>query len=488
MRARYFIAGAIMMAGVFISVTLVQQTLADSSPVVSNITVATLGATSTVVTWTSSVKTDSFIDFSQDTNYCGVRNAGDFDTSHSVVIPNLDPLTTYFFRIRATDANGNQSFSGDYTFTTTSTGNTPNLTAIPPQQQNLTQKAITAIQQITNPQALSAVQQALNTQASAVVGPPKILGDPQLDIGTDQVTVTWNTDQDANGIVFIASDAQYAPSSATPYPREEQDPNSSSQTHSVIIAGLDPATEYHYQVSSQGSLGDAGTSADLTFTTKAILPAILNPHLVKVGEHDATVSWGTPLPSSGNVTYEDLDTRQSASVGDPTFLVTHIIQLSNLIFQTRYSLTIQATNQAGDIVASQPLYFVTTKNVYPPVISQVNNDSTLYPGQDTTVQTVISWQTDEPAACNLSYSSGLATDIASTTTETAFLVKHVSVVTNFEPATVYKYWVTCTDEDGNATSSEDFVLLTPQQQKSIIDLILENFQGTFGWIGGGAKK
>ena len=200
------------------------------------------------------------------------------------------------------------------------------------------------------------------------------------------------------------------------------------------------------------------------------------------------MSWGTPLPSSGNVTYEDLDTRQSASVGDPTFLVTHIIQLSNLIFQTRYSLTIQATNQAGDIVASQPLYFVTTKNVYPPVISQVNNDSTLYPGQDTTVQTVISWQTDEPAACNLSYSSGLATDIASTTTETAFLVKHVSVVTNFEPATVYKYWVTCTDEDGNATSSEDFVLLTPQQQKSIIDLILENFQGTFGWIGGGAKK
>ena len=145
-------------------------------------------------------------------------------------------------------------------------------------------------------------------------------------------------------------------------------------------------------------------------------------------------------------------------------------------------------------MTSQPLYFVTTKNLIPPIISQVNNDSTLYPGQDTTVQTVISWQTDEPAACNLSYTSGIvksAADVASTTPETAFLVKHVSVVTNFQPATVYKYWVTCTDADGNTTSSEEFVLLTPQQQKSIIDIIIDNFKGTFGWlngVGGGAKK
>jgi hypothetical protein len=466
-----------------------------ASPTVSNVAVASTTATSTTITWTSDEKTDSFVESSLDTNYCGVRNAGDFDTAHSVVIPNLDPGTTYFFRIRATDENGNQSFSGDYTFTTTSTANMPSLSSVSnPQQQNLAAKAIAAIQQITNAQALGAVAQALSSQANQVVGPPKILGNPQVDVGTDQATITWNTDQDANGVVFIASDAEYAPGSAHPYPREEQDTNTSTETHTVVVYGLDPSTEYHYEVSSQGSLGDAGTSGDLTFTTKAVLPNILNPHLVKVDEHDATVSWGTPSPSAGTVTYEDLMTRKSASVGDPAFLTTHILQIPNLTFQTRYSLTIQATNQAGDIVTSTPLYFVTAKNLIPPIISQVNNDSTLYPGQDTTVQTVISWITDEPAACNLSYSSGIvksAADIASTTPEAAPLMKHVAVVTNFQPATVYKYRITCTDVDGNTTSSEDFVLLTPQQQKSIIDIIIDNFKGTFGWlngVGGGAKK
>lgn len=490
MRLRTFIAGIVLIAGFAAAMIIVRRASASAAPIVSDVNVASITATSTTITWTTNENTDSFVNFSQDTDYCGVRNVGAPSLQHSVMIPNLDPGTTYFFRINSTDQNGDQVYSGNYTFTTTSTPGSAGNSA---QQQAAVQTAVAAIQQIESPQALSQVQQALNGQASQVVGAPKILGNPQLTIGTDQALFTWTTDQNANGVVYIATAGEYDPSGANPYPRQEQDTNNSTMTHSVAVYGLVPSTEYHYKVSSQGSLGDAGTSGDLTFTTKAVLPNILNPHLVKVSEHSATVSWGTPLPSTGIVTYEDLATRQSLSAGDPSLLITHIISLSNLVFQTRYSLTIQAANVAGDIVTSTPLYFVTTKNNTPPIISQVNDDSTLYPGQDTTVQTVVSWQTDEPSECNMSYVSGVSQGTAgvqSSTLETAFLTKHVSVVTNFEPATVYKYWVTCTDEDGNATSSQDFVLLTPQQQKSIIDIIIENFQGTFGWLNaaGGGKK
>ena len=494
MRARYFISITILVFGISVAAVLVRRALADASPQVTNVTIADVGATSTTVTWTTNVKTDSFVDFSQDTNYCGVRNSGDFTTAHTLVIPNLDPLTAYFFRIRATDAMSNQSFSGDYTFTTTSSLALPNLNKITnPQQQSLAAKAISAIQQVTNPQALSAVAQAVNTQAQANVGPPKILGNPQIDIGTDQATITWNTDQDADGSVYIASEAEYNQNPAVPYPRKETDTNPNGQAHTVTLLGLTPSTTYHYKVSSQGSLGSAGESADLTFETKSLLPSILNPHMSKVEEHDATVSWGTPFPTAGTVTFTNESTRKSLSVGDPALVVTHSVQLTNLVFQTRYAAVITAQNQAGDTVTSQPIYFITTKDVVPPVISQVNNDSTLYPGQDTTVQSIISWQTDEPASCNLSYVSGIvknSADIVSSTPETGLLLKHVSVITNFSPATVYKYWITCADADNNTTSSEDFVLLTPEQQKSIIDIILQNFQGTFGWLGGatGAKK
>jgi hypothetical protein len=40
----------------------------------------------------------------------------------------------------------------------------------------------------------------------------------------------------------------------------------------------------------------------------------------------------------------------------------------------------------------------------------------------------------------------------------------------------------CADEAGNTSKSDDFVLITPIKEKNIIDIILENFQGTFGWV------
>ena len=61
-------------------------------------------------------------------------------------------------------------------------------------------------------------------------------------------------------------------------------------------------------------------------------------------------------------------------------------------------------------------------------------------------------------------------------------IDHVRVVTEFLPSTVYKFWVSCEDRSGNDVRTEDFVLFTPEKEKSIIDIILENFEGTFGWV------
>jgi hypothetical protein len=55
-------------------------------------------------------------------------------------------------------------------------------------------------------------------------------------------------------------------------------------------------------------------------------------------------------------------------------------------------------------------------------------------------------------------------------------------VLEFLPSTVYKFWLECKDQTENKARSEDFVLFTPDKEKSIIDIIMENFQGTFGWV------
>jgi hypothetical protein len=160
--------------------------------------------------------------------------------------------------------------------------------------------------------------------------------------------------------------------------------------------------------------------------------------------------------------------------------------VTGLEFGTRYQATVFATNEAGDETAGKPFVFITVRDVIPPQISKVTNESTLYPSEDTKVQTIITWQTDEPANCTVSYTQGLVHDENnqgdSLPTETNPLTDHTQVIVGFAPATVYKFWVICADPSGNESKSDDFVLITPIKEKNIIDIILENFQGTFGWV------
>jgi hypothetical protein len=170
------------------------------------------------------------------------------------------------------------------------------------------------------------------------------------------------------------------------------------------------------------------------------------------------------------------------------------VQLTGLTFGTKYQVVVRATNKGGDEVDSKPLSFVTVRDVIAPIISKVNNESTLFPSDDVKIQTIITWETDEPADCQLFYTEGLVHDNAnqgsSMPIETNPLTKHTQVIVGFSPGSVYKFWMQCHDIANNQAQSDDYVLITPTKEQNIIDLILSNFQGTFGWVNniGGGKK
>jgi hypothetical protein len=172
--------------------------------------------------------------------------------------------------------------------------------------------------------------------------------------------------------------------------------------------------------------------------------------------------------------------------GSPIFVSNQKIQLTGLEFGTRYTATITATNQAGDNYDSKPFAFLTTRDVVPPEISKVKNESTLFPGDDAKVQTIVSWVTDEPASCQVFYTQGLVHDASTQANsfpkEVDPITNHTQVIVGFAPGTVYKFWLVCDDIAGNETQSEDYVMITPIKEKNIIDIILENFQGAFGWV------
>ena len=247
---------------------------------------------------------------------------------------------------------------------------------------------------------------------------------------------------------------------------------------------MSPATEYHFQVESEDEFGLSGTSQDNTFTTKSPIPTIEDVQIIKIEEDSATFAWSTDIPAAGAVVYENTSTGEVRSEGSPEYLTTQTVRLSDLTLGATYVAIVRAENEQGEPSESEPITFTTIRDVEPPIISRVNNESTLFPGAETRIQTIVSWVTDEPSYCGLHYSQGLAPaeNAAEMAKNTEPSVEHVRVVTEFLPSTVYKFWVVCEDRSDNEERSEDFVLFTPEKEKSIIDIILENFEGTFGWV------
>ena len=207
--------------------------------------------------------------------------------------------------------------------------------------------------------------------------------------------------------------------------------------------------------------------------------------VLKVEENAATLAWDTTVPAKALVEYQDLTTGAQSSVGRPTLATTHQMRLSDLTLGTRYVAFVTAENAGGDRIKSQPIQFITVKDTAAPIISNVTNESTLFPGSESRIQTIIEWNTDESASCLMTYQEGVAGGTDPITIEkenVEYATEHVEVVIDFAPATVYQFFLECADEAGNKVKSENFVLFTPIQEKNIIDLILENFESTFGWV------
>ncbi len=455
-------------------------------PKITAIAITQPTATSTLVTWDTDISADSEVNYALDKNYGIARDPFPDKTHHSVMLNDLEPSMVYHLRIGSKDVLGNQALTGDYVVTTKGTMNKKELDKIPVEDRVYVEHAIESIQKIKSSQGLKAVSEAVTEQAQKVLEKPKILGSvgPPSDIGSDYAVITWTTDQVAGGIVNYARDTEYDPSRENPYTTQAGDSTERTEEHNVRLEGLAPGTQYHFNVVSESDLGLSGQSRDGIFVTKAVLPTVSNFRVMKIEADSATLAWRTTIPASGIVEYTDTKTKFVQSAGSPVFATSHNVKIAGLRLGARYSAIVKAENAVGDKVSSNTLFFTTVRDTAPPVISKVSSDSTLYPSADAKVQTIAAWNTDEPSFCQFFYRAGLNPAIAPSGLgeDKEARTDHVQVVVEFLPSTVYQFWIECRDAANNKSQSENFVLFTPDKEKSIIDIIMENFSGTFGWV------
>lgn len=492
----------------------------QTAPEINSVEVSEVSESAVTITWETDEDADSLVNYGLQADYGIVRIPVADRTSHSITLENLEPGRVYYFRVVSADTDGNQGISADYRVQTSGTPQTGDGNGTgqsesqgsgqgldagdgnnrDPESQVTTDtisdstaklRIIEQINEITNPQQL---QEILNETVKAVQGITEdltIVGPPTVIPETITATVKWTTDREASSEVLFSPKKGF---DGTNYAYSQQSTEGNTTDHEVKLIGLNPFTDYSFKVISTDDFGITGKSRNFTFQTKATAPNIKNLRVLKVEENAATLAWDTTVPAKALVEYQDQTTGAQNSVGRPTLATTHQMRLADLTLGTRYVAFVTAENSGGDRVKSQPIQFITVKDIAPPIITNVTNESTLFPGGESRIQTIISWNTDEPASCLMTYQEGVAGGTESYTIEKeqiSYSTNHVEVVVDFAPATVYQFYVTCADEVGNDVQSENFVLFTPIQEKNIIDLILENFQSTFGWvknIGGQSKQ
>ncbi len=457
-------------------------------PEITNVQVKDVTEDTLTVTWETDENADSAVNYGLQPDLGVMRVPVPDRKVRSITLTNLEAGRVYYFRVISADQDGNQGISADYKVQTTGSSDSgqgasssESPTTSSPQTPT-TQEIIEEIKEITDPQQLKEI---LNEVVKAIQGITEdltIIGPPTVIPETTTALVKWTTDREANSEVRFSPDNGF---DGTNYAYSQTSTGGATTDHEIRLIGLEPFTEYNFKVISKDTYGIEGESRNYTFRTKASLPDIRNLRVLKVEENAATLAWDTTVPAKALVEYQDLTTGAQNSVGRPTLATNHQMRLADLTLGTRYVAFVISENSGGDRVRSQPIQFITVRDTAAPIISNVTNESTLFPGGESRIQTIVEWVTDEAASCVMTYREGVAGGNDPTVREKEnieYNTKHVEVIVDFAPATVYQFWLNCSDEAGNDIQSENFVLFTPIQEKNIIDLILENFQSTFGWV------
>lgn len=486
---------ALFILAVTLTVVTVVRGADVEPPGITNVQVSEVTDDSVTVTWETDEDSDSTVNYGLQEDYGIVRIPVADKTSHTIKIDSLEPGRTYYFRVVSSDEEGNQGISANYKVVTEGTpesgtdegkgSETQTETQETVQSESDAQKAeeiIKEIQEIKTPEVLKEIVTETTKVLQGITEDLTIVGPPTVIPETITAIVKWTTDRESSSEVLFSPSAGYAEGQ---YAFSQASTDGNTTDHEIRLIGLDAFTEYHFKVRSKDTFGIEGESRDYTFKTKASKPDIKNLRIVKVEEDSATLAWDTTVPAKALIEYQDLTTGAQNSIGRPTLASTHQMRIADLTLGTRYVAFVIAENAGGDRVKSNPITFVTVKDTAPPIINNVTNESTIFPGGESRIQTIIEWITDEPAHCSLSFREGISGGVDPTvidSAESGYVMQHVEVIVDFAPATVYQFWLRCEDEAGNAVDSENYVLFTPIQEKSIIDIIIENFESTFGWL------
>jgi len=419
------------------SFTTLEETLVEGetgSPKISSVKATAGPNASEVITWKTNRDCNGMVRFGLDNKYgqsaaedVTINSLDSFATSHEVIINSLLSNTTYHFSVVSYDVSGNIAVSGDSTF------KTPSLSSI----------------------------------SSVKV----------TDITLSSATIVWETGDPTTSVVEYGLTTGYG---------QTKTDAASVNMHKIELTGLETGKTYHFRVKGVSKDSSSVFSDDYVFATNE-MPALKGYTLGEVTDSTIALDWGTNVQTDTRLEYlnkNNPDDKGDQGVDEST--VDHKLVLTGLEQGTDYELKIKGTDANKNSFESDVILVTTQMDRQAPEISQISTQSSLINGKDNQVQSIITWKTDEAATSQANFDvkkSAEGEQAALQSKEDANLTtNHVVVLSNLKPGIVYYFRVVSKDKNENVAESDEFSMLTPQKQKSVIQMIIANFEQTFGWM------
>ncbi len=394
----------------------------ETPPTITAVSSTYIGTQGATIVWESDELSDSLVDYT-------TEEGGDFSNAetigitamadnasglgqHSVVLSGLQPNTTYYFRVRSRDPDGNEgvgtSAPNGFSFTT----------LLGPSISDV------AVSYVTNHEAL----------------------------------ITWITDEASDTYIYYSTNPDMTSSTLVGISENVNE-------HAYTIQNLILGTTYYFYVRS-GVAEDAhvvdGEKRYYTFITTSDLdaPVLTFDEETDVAVSDSTISitWSTQETASSTVEY-GTSNAYGTSVVNNNFNTDHSFILEDLLPGTLYYIRIKSADINHNISSAIEFSIATidTADYTDPIISDVGVTVV------TDDEALIEWTTDEGATGQVRYGTVSSTYIYASELVATYNVAHAITLSGLSTSTYYVYVVVSSDSSGNTVTSSQYSFTTREE-------------------------
>lgn len=388
-----------------------------------------------VINWVTERDSDSRIQYGTSSgNYYSEEVAkSDQTITHTLTLNNLKAGTTYYYRARWIDEDGNIGVSDEKTFLT---------------------------------------------------DPAPIVQDISItSVGINFALVKFTTIDSSKIKLYYGQSNTFGGVSETGTSTEES-------TYTIQIEDLEDGTKYFYKINPFDIEGEEYEGSVLSFETLP-RPSVGNIQIEEkknTSQPTINVIWTSNTDISSIITYYPINNEDNKiDIANVELVKDHSIEVTNLLPETEYLLVVKGSDKLGNIAESSPQTFTTATDSRPPEISNSKVEgmilSSTSVNEDSKAQLIVSWDTDEDAGGLVEYGEGTGSVYSNSTQQDENLTRnHVVIISNLKPASVYHIKIVTFDKADNQTKSNDIVTTTPKSSENIIDLLFGTLLDIFSFL------